>query len=57
MKYKENDLVTINGIDDCQFKVVMFSENSLNLMLNKCGTNELWSAHSEEVTPVQESQS
>lgn len=52
MQYKENDIVTINGINDCQFKVVMFSEKSLNLMLNKLGTNELWSAHSEEVTKL-----
>jgi len=57
MIYKENDLVTINGIDDCQFRVVMFSEKSLNLMLNKCGTNQLWSAHFDDVAPVEESQS
>ena len=57
MIYKENDLVTINGIDDCKFKVVMFSEKSLNLMLNKCGTNELWSAHFDDVTKAEESQS
>jgi hypothetical protein len=56
MIYKENDLVTINGIDDCKFRVVMFSEKSLNLMLNKCGTNELWSAHYEDVTKVREEQ-
>lgn len=55
MQYKENDIVTINGIDNCQFRVVMFSEKSLNLMLNKCGTNELWSAHFDDVTLVKES--
>ena len=54
MNYKENDLVIINGMTDCQFKVVMFSEKSSCLMLNKCDTNELWSAHSEEVTLVKE---
>jgi hypothetical protein len=51
MKYKVNDLVKIIGNEDA-FKVVMASETSLNLMLVKCGTNQLWSAHSEEVTPI-----
>ena len=57
MNYQVNDIVKINQINDANFKVVMVSEKSGNLMLNKCGTNELWSAHSEEVTKVNEVQS
>lgn len=56
MQYKVNDIVTINEINDSKFKVVMTSETSLNLMLVKCGTNELWSAYSDEVTKVNEVQ-
>jgi hypothetical protein len=56
MNYKVNDIVTINGIDDYQFRVVMFSEKSLNLMLVKIETNQLWSAHVDDVTLVGESQ-
>jgi ribosomal protein S4E len=56
MNYKVNDIVTINGIDDCQFRVVMFSEKSLNLMLVKEQTNQLWSAHIDDVTKVEKSQ-
>jgi hypothetical protein len=56
MQYKVNDIVTINGIDDCQFTVVMFSEKSLNLMLVKNETNQLWSAHIDDVTKVNEVQ-
>lgn len=57
MQYKVNDLVTINETNEGEFKVVMASEKSGNLMLVKCGTNQLWSAHSDEVTKVNEVQS
>jgi hypothetical protein len=49
MLYKEDEIVTIPGIPETKFKVVMFSEKSRNLMLNKCGTPELWSAHADDV--------
>ena len=55
MQYKEGDLVTINTVSEAKFKVVMASETSSNLMLNKCGTNELWTAHFDDVTKIEES--
>lgn len=57
MRYKVNDIVTINEINDYKFKVIMVSETSQNLMLVKCDTNELWSAHSDEVAKSNEVQS
>jgi hypothetical protein len=48
MKYKENDLVKLISEGEQVFKVVMASESG-NLMLVKHQTNELWSAHVEDI--------
>lgn len=48
MAYKENDLVKLIGQGDQVFMVVMAS-NSGNLMLVRHNTNELWSAHVDDV--------
>jgi len=48
MNIKQDDLVKLIGHDDKVFKVVMVSESG-NLMLVKHQTNELWSAHVEDV--------
>ena len=48
MQYKENDLVKLIGHEDKVFKIVMASQSG-NLMLVKHQTNELWSAHVEDV--------
>jgi hypothetical protein len=48
MQYKENDLVKLIGHEDKIFKIVMASQSG-NLMLVKHQTNELWSAHVEDV--------
>jgi hypothetical protein len=48
MQYKENDLVKLIGHEDKIFKIVMASESG-NLMLVKHQTNELWSAHVEDI--------
>ena len=49
MNIKQDDLVKLIGHDDKVFKVVMVSESG-NLMLVKHQTNELWSAHIEDVS-------
>jgi hypothetical protein len=48
MQYKENDLVKLIGHEDKIFRIVMTSESG-NLMLVKENTNQLWSAHVEDV--------
>ena len=48
MEYKENELVKLTGHEDKVFRIVMVSESG-NLMLVKHNTNELWSAHVEDV--------
>ena len=48
MQYKENDLVKLIGEGEQVFKVVMASESG-NLMLVRHNTNELWSAHIDDV--------
>ena len=48
MQYKENDLIKLVDHDDKVFKVIMVSDSG-NLMLVKHMTNELWSAHVEDV--------
>ena len=49
MNIKENNLVKLIGHDDQVFKVVMVSDSG-NLMLVKHMTNELWSAHVDDVS-------
>jgi hypothetical protein len=49
MNIKENNLVKLIGHDDQIFKVVMVSDSG-NLMLVKHMTNELWSAHVDDVS-------
>jgi len=49
MNIKENNLVKLIGHDDQIFKVVMVSDSG-NLMLVKHMTNELWSAHVDNVS-------
>lgn len=49
MNIKKNDLVKLIGHDDKVFKVVMASDSG-NLMLVKHMTNELWSAHVDDVS-------
>ena len=48
MQYKENDLIKLTGQGETLFKVVMASESG-NLMLVRHNTNELWSAHVEDI--------
>jgi hypothetical protein len=48
MAYRENDLVKLIGQGDQVFKVVMASDSG-NLMLVRHHTNELWSAHVDDV--------
>lgn len=48
MQYKENDLVKLIGEGEQVFKVVMASESG-NLMLVRHNTNELWSAHIDDI--------
>jgi len=49
MNIKQDDLVKLIGHDDKVFQVVMTSESG-NLMLVKHMTNELWSAHVDDVS-------
>jgi hypothetical protein len=48
MQYKINDLVKLIGEGEQVFEVVMTSELG-NLMLVRQNTNELWSAHIDDV--------
>jgi hypothetical protein len=48
MQYKENDLIKLTGQGETLFKVVMASQSG-NLMLVRHNTNELWSAHVEDI--------
>lgn len=48
MNIKEKDLIKLIGHDDKVFQVVMVSDSG-NLMLVKHMTNELWSAHVDDV--------
>lgn len=52
MNLKENDLVKLIGHEDKVFKIVMPISPSGNLMLVKHMTNELWSAHVDDVSEV-----
>lgn len=49
MNIKQDDLIKLIGHDDKVFKVVMASDSG-NLMLVKHMTNELWSAHVDDVS-------
>jgi hypothetical protein len=49
MDIKENDLIKLVGHEDKVFRVVMTSKSG-NLMLVKANTNELWSAHIDDVS-------
>jgi hypothetical protein len=49
MNIKEKDLIKLIGHDDKVFQVVMVSDSG-NLMLVKHMTNELWSAHVDDVS-------
>jgi hypothetical protein len=48
MTYRKNDLVKLIGQGDQVFEVVMASDSG-NLMLVRYNTNELWSAHVDDV--------
>jgi hypothetical protein len=48
--YKLGDLVRIIGEGNTLFKIVMISKAKTNLMLVRNGTNELWSAHIDDLT-------
>jgi hypothetical protein len=48
MTYRKNDLVKLIGQGDQVFEVVMASDSG-NLMLVRHNTNELWSAHVDDV--------
>ena len=48
MSIKENDLVKLIGHDEDLFKVIMVSDLG-NLMLVKHQTNQLWSAHIDDL--------
>jgi hypothetical protein len=51
MNVKENNLVKLIGHDDDLFKIVMVSDSG-NLMLVKHQTNQLWSAHIDDVSEI-----
>jgi hypothetical protein len=47
MQFNKGDIVTLVGHSDKVFNIVQASQN--NLMLVRASTNEIWSAHPDDV--------